>query len=409
MDKVKRRVYALTFLLTLGSLLLVLLNSGRQREFFYIATYLSIIGLLLDHRNINLRRFSIAYPLLLIGVAKVIWYLIFELHHEGINFYSDHLSAGKKIILGSILVFYLEQFRRYLSVEMAKKGVLLATGASVLLATAYGFWQHYQGMGRVEMGINRATISAYIYSAISLTFIWSLYSLKNKSAYIIAAAMILLTYALILATGTRSVIGLYLIFIILMTLNHFKKIHIKSTVVMLALLAGIVALAYKPFISPKINQTLNEVTLYQKGNDKTSLGARFSMWAVGIHNGITAPLGQSMEQRQVVSQHYVEHNPLYASAMTYINVHMHNETIDTFSLQGIAGTIVLLFFYISLITHAVRNNNTVLLFATIMLVMYGLTDVLLISAEAVTFFITLFGVSTLLVERQASVKPNTLG
>ena len=39
MEKVKLRLYQLTLILSLISLALALLSSGKQREFFYIAVY----------------------------------------------------------------------------------------------------------------------------------------------------------------------------------------------------------------------------------------------------------------------------------------------------------------------------------------------------------------------------------
>ena len=44
MEKVKLRLYQLTLIMSLISLALALLSSGKQREFFYIAIYASIIG-----------------------------------------------------------------------------------------------------------------------------------------------------------------------------------------------------------------------------------------------------------------------------------------------------------------------------------------------------------------------------
>lgn len=92
--------------------------------------------------------------------------------------------------------------------------------------------------------------------------------------------------------------GLYLLLAIVMTLYHFRRIHLKSTLIFLCIVAGIVVVSYKPLISPKIMQTQIEVDKYQKGYDRTSLGARFSMWTIGIQNGLAHPLGQSVEERE---------------------------------------------------------------------------------------------------------------
>ncbi len=93
--------------MSLISLALALLSSGKQREFFYIAIYASIIGLACEYKKITVRPFSIALPILLIGLLNLGWYLVYEYHSEGLNVYSDYLGASKKLILASILIFTL--------------------------------------------------------------------------------------------------------------------------------------------------------------------------------------------------------------------------------------------------------------------------------------------------------------
>ena len=59
MEKIKLRTYQLTLALSLISLALVLVNSGKQREFFYIAIYASILGLAFEYKKISWHPFSI--------------------------------------------------------------------------------------------------------------------------------------------------------------------------------------------------------------------------------------------------------------------------------------------------------------------------------------------------------------
>lgn len=96
MEKVKLRIYQLTLVLSFISLALVLVNSGKQREFFYIAIYASIIGLICEYKKITWRPFSIALPILLIGLLNLAWYMAYEYHTEGLNAYSDYLGSSKK-------------------------------------------------------------------------------------------------------------------------------------------------------------------------------------------------------------------------------------------------------------------------------------------------------------------------
>ncbi|MCS2157606.1 O-antigen ligase family protein [Scandinavium sp. H11S7] len=394
MEKVRIRLYQLTLLLTLISVTLVLVSSGRQREFFYFAVYASIIGLLVDYKKISLRPFSIALPLLLIGILNLAWYFSYEFGKEGINTYNSYFGASKKLILGSILVFYLDQFKSYVTQENVKKHFLLATGIGLALATAYGFWQASQGIVRVEMCLNRATIAAYIYSVLSLSFIYSLYVQKKKSAYFLAGVVIMVSYVIILMTGTRAAMGLFIILAIVMTLYHFKKIHIKSSLVFLCIVSAIIAFGYKPYIEPKLHQTTVEISKFQEGQDNTSLGARFSMWAVGVENGIFHPMGQSTESRKQWSGEYVKINPHLRASMLFMDIHLHNEFVEKYSLQGIPGIVLLLFFFATLLSQALKKRNGLLLMATLFLFLYGLTDVILLSSEAMLFFLAIFALST---------------
>lgn len=393
MEKVRIRLYQLTLVLTLISVALVLVSSGKQREFFYIAVYASIIGLVIDYKKISFNPRSIAVPVFLIGILNIAWYFSFEYSKEGINIYNDYFGASKKLILGSLLVLYLEQGKHYISGEKAKKYFLIATAIGLVMATAYGFWQEVQGVERVEMGINRPTIAAYVYSVLSLSLIYSLYLLNKPSAYTLAGLIILISYVLILMTGTRAAMGLFIILAIVLTLYHFKKIHIKSSLLFVVIVAVIIAFGYKPYIEPKINQTTSEISNFQEGKDNTSLGARFSMWAVGLKNGLAHPVGQSMESRKAWSAEYVKTHPHLRASMSFMDIHLHNEFVEKYSLQGMPGIVLLLFFFATLLVQALKKRNGLLLMSTLFLFLYGLTDVILLSSEAVLFFLAIFALS----------------
>ncbi|MCU3978940.1 hypothetical protein N8X81_21400 [Enterobacter hormaechei subsp. steigerwaltii] len=240
MEKIKPRLYQLTIALSLISLILALVSSGKQREFFYIAIYVSIIGLAFEYKKITLRPFTIALPILLIGLLNLGWYLLYEYHNEGLNLYSDYLGASKKLILASVLIFYIDRFKFYIDKDTFRKFFFFATALGFVLATGYGLWQASQGMTRVEMAINRATVSAYVYSVLSLAFVYSLYLQQNVKLYVVAGFTILISYFVILLTGTRAAMGLYLLLAIVLTLYHFRKIHLKSALIFLCIVAGVV-------------------------------------------------------------------------------------------------------------------------------------------------------------------------
>ncbi|ANI80700.1 O-antigen ligase family protein [Kosakonia oryzae] len=402
MEKVRLRLYQFTLVLAFASVALALVNSGMQRQCFYIAVYASIIGLLFEYKRISLRPFSIALPILLIGVLNLAWYFIYEYQTEGINRYSDYLGASKKLMLASLLVFYVDRFKCYITKENFQKYFLIATATGFTLATAYGLWQASQKVDRVMMAIDRPTVAAYVYSVLSLAFVYSLYLQQSVKLYVLAGVTILLSWFIILLTGTRAAMGLYLILAIVLTLYHFRKFHLKSMVIFCCIVAGIFLVSYKPLIAPKIAQTQSEIEDYQQGQDGTSLGARFSMWIIGVQNGLAHPLGQSIGSREVWSQNYVkEGHPHLVASLHYIRIHLHNEFIEKYSLQGIPGLLLLLFFFISVIANAIRNNNGLLLVTVLLLLLYGMTDVILLSSEAVLFFMAIFALATSFSRKEA--------
>lgn len=403
MEKINRNTYMLTIILSAISLLFLLLDSAQQRVFFYLAVYASILGFVVERKNLRKVRLKVALLPMIMGAMELLWFLFFEVRNGHVNHYNDHFLGGKKLLLGSILVLYLDSFKYHLHRDIAKKIFIIVSGVSLLLATGYGFIQEWQGMQRIEMAISRPTIAAYIYSTLSLAFIYALFQLRKKSAYMLAVAVILISYLNIIFTGTRAAMGVYPILIFLLTLFNFKKnIPLKPMLGVAVVILCIVGINFNAHVKPKILQTVHEISSYQTGNDDTSLGARFSMWTLGIYNGVHKPLGQSMESRERLSADYVQTHPENKTAMMYINVHLHNELIDTFSLQGVIGLVLLLGFYIGGVLLALRRNNLLLFFIMLSMLIYGLTDVLLISAEFVAFFIILMAFSTLITDEKAA-------
>ncbi|WP_435928370.1 O-antigen ligase family protein [Dryocola sp. BD613] len=400
MEKLRSRLYITVFLFALLSISFALLSNGRQKDFYYIAVYLAILGMILERKRIFFREFNIAYPILLLGLVKIIWFFSFQHEPQGYNFYSDQFNGGKKLILGSILIFYLSRFTFYLEKINFKKIILLILGSGFICASCYAIWQSSQGAGRAEMAINRATISAYIYSTLSIVFIYFLYEKKRILYYLLAALVIVTSFIIIILTGTRAAIIFHLIIIACMTFYHFKKIHFKSVIIILIISAIAIAALYNHYIYPRIMQTYNEVALYQEGQDNTSLGARFSMWNVGLINFSHAPFGQSFKSRFDYSTQYVQEKPQYRATMRFITIHLHDELIETLSLQGIFGGLTLLWFYISIAWVSLKKRNTPLLFTLNCMFVYGLSDVLLLSSEAILFYVSLTGICGIMFTQQ---------
>lgn len=400
MEKIGKKLYLTSLTLAMLSVVFALLITAKQREFFYFSFYVAMFGLFFERKNIRLPKIDISYAIILIGLVKVVWTLVLYRHNPDYGFGATQLDAGKKLVVSGILIFYITQFSPYLLTLNYRRYLLATFVLAFLLATTYGLYQIYHGIDRIAMSTNRATIAAYIYSALSILLIYLFIKTKHVSSYyaLASAAVFIISFLIITMTGTRAAILSHPILIMLMVLFHYRKIHLKSLLIALVLIGLGITASYEKYIKPKIEQTSTEITLYQQGDDFSSLGSRFSLWSVGLNIFSQHPYGNTVEARHAQAAEIITHDPKNKTAMVYIDSHLHDELLEAASLQGIVGLLTVLFFYAYTLALAVRQKNTPLLMIGCCMIVYGLSDVLLISSESLPFFmvcIALFAKKTL--------------
>ncbi|CAI1817665.1 O-antigen ligase [Serratia quinivorans] len=400
MEKIKRKLYLTSLVLAMLSIVFTLLTVAKQRELFYFSFYAAMFGLFFERKNIRWPKMDISYAIILIGLVKIVWTLVLYRHAPDYGLGATQLDAGKKLVVGGLLIFYITQFSHYLTTFNYRRYLLVSFALAFVLATGYGLYQVYNGIDRIAMSTNRATIAAYLYSALSILLIYLLIKTKNSSiCYPLAsAAVFIISFLIITMTGTRAAILAHPLLILLMVLFHYRKIHLKSLLIAIVLIGLGIAVSYEKYIKPKIEQTSTEITLYQQGDDFSSLGSRFSLWSVGLNIFSQHPYGNTVEARHAQAAEIVINDPKNKTAMVYIDSHLHDELLEAASLQGIVGLLTVLFFYAYTLTLGIRQKNTPLLMIGCCMIVYGLSDVMLISSESLLFFmvcIALFARKTL--------------
>ncbi|TFZ48228.1 O-antigen ligase family protein [Serratia proteamaculans] len=400
MEKIERKLYFTSLVLAMLSIVFALLTVAKQRELFYFAFYAAMFGLFFERKNIRWPKMDISYAIILIGLVKIVWTLVLYRHAPDYGLGATQLDSGKKLVVGGILIFYITQFSHHLGTFNYRRYLLISFSLAFLIATSYGLYQIHNGIDRIAMSTNRATIAAYIYSALSILLIYLLIKTKHVTLnYALAsAAVFIISFLIITMTGTRAAILAHPLLIMLMVLFHYRKIHLKSLLIAIVLIGIGITLSYDKYIKPKIEQTSTEITLYQQGDDFSSLGSRFSLWSVGLDIFFQHPYGNTVEARHAQAAEIIAHDPKNKTAMVYINSHLHDELLEAASLQGIVGLLTVLFFYTYTLTLAVRQKNTPLLMIGCCMIVYGLSDVMLISSESLLFFmvcIALFAKRTL--------------
>ncbi|WP_308415346.1 O-antigen ligase family protein [Pectobacterium versatile] len=334
--------------------------------------------------------------LLAIGLTNLIWYHHYyqpdSLFPYVYNAYRTSAHAG---ILGAFIlltVLHISQKNR--------QQPLFYIIAICVLTLSYAFYQSlFSGMHRIALVFGTATSAAYFLTFIGALSAQALLKLDSAYKYYLYLGHFLLVTIAIFLTETRAAIFVYPIVgatILLSEVRHNKRLFIKAFIGSSATILLCLFL-FQDTLHQRISDLINDIHSYSMNNSMTSVGARIAMYQSGIEAGEEALLGQSAEQRaeRIVAQ--AEQKPNLAGAVEYLDVHLHNEVIDAFSLKGLPGAILLVLLYASLFYFSffvLRSHlSAALLFA---LLMYGLSDVILYSRDMLIAWLMAFCLGTTL-------------
>ncbi len=385
-------------LLSSISVILNFVSAPQARTFFYLSSYVSILSLIVNWKKTPTPLLiSIVAMLALVGLSKYIWFIAEYLGNPDYNQYNPYYNTGKRLLLGAVIAWSAFSLKDYLT-EKHKQAVRFALFAAFALASIIGCYQIAMHPGqRTDFFLGYATDSAYMYSAVALLTIIFLDQHKSLMAKLLMAACFIVAFYILFKTGTRNVL-LFFPLVLIASLIAWKKNYLRTlSIVVIAIIIAFAA-AYKPIIEPKIKITESEIDRYSQhdGNQSGSLTARFAMWEVGYHAFMAHPWGMSFEQREKFAKDYTQETKSNKSALRYIDVHLHNEVIDTATLQGIPGVVIMILAYLILLNYAFRTRSAKFLGLTFIIITVGFTDVIFISREQSIFFAQLFVLTALL-------------
>lgn len=363
-------------------------GSNIGRDFFYISSYLSLIVIFLHAKYFFRNKMNLILPILFfcVGLGSILWMSDFKQPGDYINIYRSYLSTGKLQIATAFLLLFALNER--LCMQRAFIVVALSCGLAV---NGYAL---YQGLilniPRIELNFDRATVVAYIITAISLVMMQAILMLQTRYRLILYVLAFLLTFSSIILTGTRAAMLVYPLASILSLLatteliSRKRKIQLVISIPLLLLVSGVV---FKTQIEKRISDFKTDIQRIDQPKVENSIISRLSMQVVAIHAGSDALWGQSAELRGEKIRTIVAQEPQLYGAMPYINVHLHNELLETFSLKGLWGALCLLALYIGLFVSSLRPyRNALLLGISFSLFAYGLSDVVFFSKEGTVIF-----------------------
>lgn len=370
-----------------------------SRDSYFILSYLSVIVTiwLVFFRKISLFRdraaLLVAASFLLFGISRVAW--SFLMNDDGLSIYKSYSPTASRIILGAFIfcvcILLKNELRRFFS-NIYVSGVIKVLPLYILLYALYDIF--VLNKDRVELDTNRATVTAYLVSAIFFVSLHFCTQVKNKLNISLFFTNLIVSNAIIILTQTRAAIAVYLLLSVFYTAIVFRKsLSIKKVSIVVVLLLIFAGTSYEFLYKSRINEAITETQGYDVTKPGGSLGDRYTMWYAGLSAFKHAPFGQSFQARNDFISEKIAAGNISDSIVIYLTVHLHSELIEVLSLQGIIGGVLLVLIYLSLLYAGIRNKNLLLIMITLCLGGYGLTDVLFFSRESITVYLLCIAVA----------------
>ncbi|VEC01955.1 O-antigen ligase [Cedecea lapagei] len=370
------------------SLAVALINPDQAIKVFIFSAILSLPALVNNYDNLLKQKRLLILPLALIafGLMQIIWVAIYK--QQGSPFtaaYRSYQNGGKNLLFAAFIIAAICSQPALSSCKgRMAQWVTIATGFGL-----YG-WAGYQlytvgGANplayRVPLGFEFATGTAYALTFIALLASQAILNLRGFLVIPLYFIHFALSTLAIVSTQTRAAILVYPVLCIALFLLNYRH----NRTVLFGALASFIILSLaaliplKPVLEQRYLEFKSDITAYQGDNSNTSIGARFAMQKAGLETGQLKPWGESLEQRSAALTDLNKSDPSLSGALLFVNVHLHNELMDTFSLKGYPGAILLLILYTSAIYISLKQKNILLLMVTGAIVAYGLSDMVLYS------------------------------
>ncbi|WP_370606770.1 O-antigen ligase family protein [Citrobacter werkmanii] len=376
-------IYFLFYVGILATLGMVLVNPDEALKIFIFSTVLSLplIGKNLKHVCSNKKNLVLPFMLLLFGLLQIIWVEIFK--QPGSAFtgaYRSYQNGGKVMLFAALVMAALTSRAPCANKARITSIWVIVTAIGLYLFAGYQLAGAAEPLNyRVALGFEHQTGTAYALTLIGLLASQAIINLRMKHTVSLYLLHFLISLAVIITTQTRAAILVYPILSIVLFLMHHRhnRTMLFKALLGFVILVGLAAIPLKPVLEHRYQNFMLDVHSYNQNNSNTSIGARLAMQRAGIEAGKVHLGGQSLEQRGAEIQQLAVQDTSLQGALVFLNVHLHNEIVDTFSLKGIPGAIVLLLLYTAMFLTAYWQRSPLLFVISSAIAIYGLSDLLL--------------------------------
>lgn len=401
-------VFNLCFFALTCSVSLDLLVKSYPEKIFYLVSYIAVTYIILKaYKNPEIL-FSdkplmlLCISLIFFSTSKLIWSELFK-NTDFIDIRDNYHTVGKRFLLAAFVLFYFYQCRWMLNKNVLKVSIA-ALFISLIIAMWFGYFSSIELDPRVKWTTDAATTGSYLGVFISMISIILIRKLFQSSllSLLMFLGTFLTSMIMILLTKTRAAIFLTPVLYLAFFLTYYRDVnkHIQAlfTVIIFTSAATVLYFSWD-----RISQIQTDIAEYHINND-TSVGARLSIWKSGLYSSRFNLFGQSTDQRyQKVEEYIRQHERGNLEAIRNVAYHLHNDMLETLSLQGIFGLFSLLCFYVfGLYFSLNRKNvfeNSCTFFVICPVIVFGFTDVVLIQSNTALVIITALALSIPLLKR----------
>ena len=354
------------FLLYLIGLLFVPIDLNITTKIINATGAFSLFLLIVNKKhNYNKNVIILILGLLLLGAMNLIWYEFYKTEDVVYrNAYRGYLESGKLLVFSSLTFLLLSKNKFRQNEKLHFISAILVQ--IIMLCRAYyqGIYLHADRIPLSAMNGNigqmgAATIAAYVITFTTLYSSIVFIKMQSKYKWFLFYANFALSFAAVMMTGTRAA---------------FFTFPLMIMVILFLLACGLI---FNKEIERRINSLKVDVISYTtKNNSQSSVGARFAMINAGIKGSPDGFNWQSLEQRAENIKALSSENNIYSGALLFLDVHMHNEIVESLSTKGKIGLLVLIMFYVAMIYYCIREKKYILLVFPASIMLFGISDVI---------------------------------
>lgn len=389
---IKEKYISFVLVLAIISSSVIIPEELLGRNLFYIYSLAIIIGASFHIKQLRITRqeFILGAAIFLIGASQLLWTWRFPAHFPEIyRADNNYPKTGAYLIIGSMVIVLFPALIRLSGTAQQKRTTFYLLFGFISL-TLYAVYCKIIAPDQ-RLRINTSSpLSAALYTMYSLLTFYSLLRSRVNYRKALASFVIISSLYILILTETRSALIVYpaILFYTLFKKYSIAKWKALSIVAFSFILFSIMIGMFSPNVYKRAGEVITDISSYQQNNN-TSIGARLTMWYSGINEIITHPAGVSAKERYQILSDFINKNENgNPEALRNIPFHLHNDLIETMSLQGAVSGLVLLFFYITLFYYMKRKKQSyAALFICVPILFFGTVDSLFIHVRFVIMLI----------------------